>query len=250
MKTTRTERGWLNLFFDNIDFTNIGNAGGLLKSTADGSLYISLHTAIPALGSGTEIQTSNEAAYTGYLTRPGVSRTGGWDIVTTGDPVTYMKNAAAITFPKNTGSAEQEWFVGIGELATTGGHLWYVVPLGTPLGQGVVDDSDEADVVILPEHTLSADDRVCVFDEPDGDLDTISGSAANGAKVLYAHTIVADRSFKLSEASGGGTPITFSGDARFQVYKMSGLNVATNVTPEIAADGLKIYEGGSVQNLT
>ena len=51
---------FLNLFFINTDWANIGDAAGLQNSAAAGSLYLSLHTSSPGEG-GT--QATNEIAY-------------------------------------------------------------------------------------------------------------------------------------------------------------------------------------------
>ena len=49
--------------FNNTDFANIGDAGGLQNSATAGSLYVSLHTADPGEAGS---QTTNEANYTSY----------------------------------------------------------------------------------------------------------------------------------------------------------------------------------------
>ena len=46
-KSNLLETGILKLVYQNIDLANIGNAGGLLKSTTDGSFFIALFTADP-----------------------------------------------------------------------------------------------------------------------------------------------------------------------------------------------------------
>ena len=52
---------FLKLFFQNVAWANVGNAGGLPASTAAGNLYLSLHTASPGEGGN---QGSNEMTYT------------------------------------------------------------------------------------------------------------------------------------------------------------------------------------------
>lgn len=52
---------FLNLFFANTNWANVGDATGLRGSSTAGSLYLSLHTASPA-ESGT--QATNEISYT------------------------------------------------------------------------------------------------------------------------------------------------------------------------------------------
>lgn len=58
--------------FNNTDFANIGDAGGLQNSATAGSLYISLHTSDPGEAGS---QTTNEANYTSYA-RVAVARSG------------------------------------------------------------------------------------------------------------------------------------------------------------------------------
>ena len=52
---------FLELFFTNLDWANIGDAAGLQNSAAAGNLYLSLHTSSPGEG-GT--QATNEISYT------------------------------------------------------------------------------------------------------------------------------------------------------------------------------------------
>ena len=81
--TNSMETAILQLYFNNTDHANIGDAGGLQNSATAGSFYISLHTADPG---ETGSQTTSEANYTGYA-RVAVARSGaGWTIST----VTYF----------------------------------------------------------------------------------------------------------------------------------------------------------------
>lgn len=106
------------LIFNNTGWANIGDATGLVPSTTAGSFYGSLHTADPGV-SGT--QTTSEAAYTGYGTRPGVARSGaGWTVNATTGVVT---NAAAISWPACTAGTSTVTFVGWGTAATAAGNL-------------------------------------------------------------------------------------------------------------------------------
>lgn len=59
--TNAAATAFLNLFFVNTDWANVGDAAGLQNSAAAGSLYLSLHTASPA---ETGNQTTNEISYT------------------------------------------------------------------------------------------------------------------------------------------------------------------------------------------
>lgn len=84
-------------FLENADILTIGNAGGLLQSTVDGSVYVALHTADPSAGT----QATSEATYTSYA-RVAVARTAGaW---TTAAGAT--ENTATITFPAATGGSD------------------------------------------------------------------------------------------------------------------------------------------------
>ena len=116
--TDLAETDFLDLFLTNVAWPNVGDAGGLQPSSAAGSLFISLHTGDALTDADTQ-QTSNEAGYTGYGTRPGVARSvAGWTVTgNNGD------NDAAITFPSSTSGPETETDVGIGFAATGNGVL-------------------------------------------------------------------------------------------------------------------------------
>jgi hypothetical protein len=86
------ETAILNHIFCNAAITNIGDAGGLLASATEGSLYIALFV------DGTEPSDSvqgTETTYTGY-TRVAVARSAGGWTVSSG----ACSNTAAITFPQ------------------------------------------------------------------------------------------------------------------------------------------------------
>lgn len=119
------ENSILLLIFDNTDFANIGDAGGLRNSVSAGSLYISLHTADPTDAGD---QESSECAYTSYA-RVAVARSGaGWTV--SGNQVS---NAAAINFPAATGGSETATHFGIGTASSGAGVLLFVAELTSPL---------------------------------------------------------------------------------------------------------------------
>lgn len=91
------ENDLLKLIFNNTTAALIGDATGIVGSTAPGFLYVSLHTADPAEAGA---QTTSEISYTGY-SRIGVTRTtGGWTVTAnTVNPV------ATIGFPQSGGGA-------------------------------------------------------------------------------------------------------------------------------------------------
>lgn len=110
--TNQFENELALLIFNNDAITLIGDAGGILGSSADGTLYLSLHTASPGETGG---QTTNECAYTSYA-RVGLARTtGGWTV--TNDVATPQ---ADVAFPACTGGTETATHVGIGT-ASSGG---------------------------------------------------------------------------------------------------------------------------------
>lgn len=113
--TNAAEQAFLDLLFINTNWANIGDATGLRGSTANGSFYVSLHTADPG-ESGS--QTTNETSYTSYarvaVTRDGTgfSRAG-----------STISNVGSITFPQCTGSTATITHFGIGTDLSGGGNL-------------------------------------------------------------------------------------------------------------------------------
>lgn len=116
MSATNTfEDELLEHILNNADIALIGDATGLRGSSADGDLYISLHTADPGESGD---QTTSEVAYTGY-SRVAITRDGtGWT-VTSGEAT----NDAAINFPKCTGSSATATHFGIGTASSSTGKL-------------------------------------------------------------------------------------------------------------------------------
>ena len=111
------ETAILNLILNNAAWTNIGDAGGLLPSAVDGSLYLSLHTADPGEAGD---QTTNETTYTGYA-RVAVTRDGtGWTV--SGDAATL---AAIAAFPACTGLTATITHFGVGTAASGAGNLLF-----------------------------------------------------------------------------------------------------------------------------
>lgn len=115
-KSDSLEAGFLNLLFKNVDYTLVGDAGGLRGSAVAGSLYFSLHTADPT-DAGT--QTSSEAAYTSYA-RVAVTRGAGFTLATN-----TIAPAADVTFPAGTGGAGTATHWGVGTDISGVGKLLY-----------------------------------------------------------------------------------------------------------------------------
>ena len=113
--TNSAEAALLDLLFLNVDWANIGDAGGLQNSAAAGSFYISLHTADPGEAGS---QTTNEVAYTSYA-RVAVARTaGGWT-----RSVSTVSNTALVQFPQATGGTATATHFGIGTDSSGAGNL-------------------------------------------------------------------------------------------------------------------------------
>jgi hypothetical protein len=118
-KTNLAETAFLNLLFDNTNWANVGDATGLVKSTADGSLYVALYTAAPGeAGGGTE-------ATFGAYARQGISRTAGFTV--SGN---NAQNAGIVSFPECTSGSETvtHWAL---LTASSGGDMLYYGALDT-----------------------------------------------------------------------------------------------------------------------
>ena len=138
--TTAAATDLLTLMFINTGWANIGDATGLVPSTADGVFYISLHTSDPGVGGS---QTTNECAYTSYAR---VSRARGaaqWTV--TGDTVVTDTDT---TFPTATGGSETATHVGIGTDASGAGNLLVSAALSASLliENGVIPEFTAGDL--------------------------------------------------------------------------------------------------------
>lgn len=117
-KSSTFDNDLLKLIFNATAIANIADNAASGPLTV---LYVSLHTATPAVGGN---QTTNEAAYTSYA-RVSVARTsGGWTV--TGSSVSPV---AAITFPAATGGSETETFFAVGTASTGTGKILYFGPI-------------------------------------------------------------------------------------------------------------------------
>lgn len=113
--TNAAEAALLDLLFLNVDWANIGDAGGLQNSATAGSFYISLHTSDPG---ETGDQTTNETAYTSYA-RVAVARSGGgWT-----RSVSTVSNTALVQFPQCSGGSSTVTHFGIGTDSSGAGNL-------------------------------------------------------------------------------------------------------------------------------
>lgn len=134
--TNSFETSILNHIFTNANIANIGDAAGLLQSSANGNFYVALHTADP-----TETgDQANECAYTSYA-RVAVPRTSAeWTV--SGNSVT---NANVITFPQATGGSETATHFSLLTANAAGDMLFY----------GVLDSSVSISSGITPSFAAS-----------------------------------------------------------------------------------------------
>lgn len=129
--TDAFETALLQLYFNNTDHANIGDAAGLQNSAVAGNFFISLHTADPG---ETGNQTTNETSYGSYA-RQSVARSGaGWTV--SGN---NASNAAAITFPVGSSGAQTVTHFGVGSDVSGAGNLFFKGALASsrPVGTGI-----------------------------------------------------------------------------------------------------------------
>lgn len=111
------ETNILKLVYQNVDYANVGDAGGLRGSATAGSLYISLHTGDPGEAGD---QTTNECAYTSYG-RVAVARSvAGFTV--SGDTVS---NAGVLSWPQCTGGTETATHFSVGTASSGAGILMF-----------------------------------------------------------------------------------------------------------------------------
>jgi hypothetical protein len=115
----------LDLVLNNQGMALVGDATGLLPSSADGDLFVALHTGDPGEGGA---QNTSEVSYTTYA-RVAVTRDGtGWTVASGA-----ASNAAAITFPIcSSGSATATHF-SVGTGSSGAGKILYKAALTAPL---------------------------------------------------------------------------------------------------------------------
>ena len=77
--TNLAETDFLDLFFTNADFPNVGDAAGLQASIGEGDLHTSLHTG-DALTDASTLQTDSEASYTGYARVASARNVSDWTV--------------------------------------------------------------------------------------------------------------------------------------------------------------------------
>ena len=112
-KGNNLENDVLNIIFN----ATLDSALGVLSTTGNANLYVSLHTADPGEAGA---QNTSECAFGSYA-RVAVARSGsGWTV--SGNSA---QNAAIINFPECTSGSETVTHVGIGTASSGTGRLYY-----------------------------------------------------------------------------------------------------------------------------
>ncbi len=134
--TTLMQDDILDLLFTNVDLPNIGNTAGLLKSSADGTWNVELHTG-NTISAASTVQTQAVAAYTGYVSQTVARTTGGWT-VSSGSAL----NDAAISFPISTSGPETETDVSLGgeDAGTDVMHIFGTLAADLVVNNGVTPE--------------------------------------------------------------------------------------------------------------
>jgi hypothetical protein len=113
-KSSTFNNDLLKMIFNAAAIANIADNAASSPLT---NLYLSLHTATPAVGGS---QTTNEAAYTSYARVPVARTSGGFTV--SGSSVTL---AALTSFPAATAGSETETFFAVGTTSSGTGKVLY-----------------------------------------------------------------------------------------------------------------------------
>jgi len=112
-----SETNLLLLLFNNVDWANVGDAGGLQNSATAGSFYVALHSSDPADAGD---QTTNEIGYTGYA-RVAVARSGAGFTVSGAQ----VSNAATVQFGECTAGSASASHFSVGLAPSGAGDILY-----------------------------------------------------------------------------------------------------------------------------
>lgn len=130
--TDLAETDWLDLFFTNVDFPNVGDAAGLQNSAAPGVFTLSLNAA-DALTDASTVYTDNEVAYTGYSNPTSIRGISDWTVTTD-----TVSNDLLIQFGEMTaGGPDTVTDVGIGFATGTVLQIWGQVTVDLVINNGV-----------------------------------------------------------------------------------------------------------------
>jgi hypothetical protein len=179
--------------------------------------------------------TVTEAAYTGYGTRPSISFGAIANTTPTGGR--QIANDTAVTFPQNTGTAEDQIAFGVYTAATAGtlkaiGFLDADAPIWC-----VVTDTTNDYFETAGDHGLALDQRVLLLAAPGAPIPT--GVTENTA--YYVGTKgVAPSYVTLSTTASNGNPVAVTAEGGCFLMPYTAVTVAQNATPEFAIGALVI----------
>jgi hypothetical protein len=178
--------------------------------------------------------TVTEAVYTGYGTRPSIS----FGAIANTSPVggRQIANDAAVTFPQNTGSSEEQLGFGVWT-ASTAGTLKAIgfLDADPPILAAVTDTTGDV-FETTGAHGLALDQRVFLLALPGAPIPT--GVAENTA--YYVGTAPDTESVTLSTTASNGNPVAITAVGGCWLMPYTAVTVAQNATPEFATGALVI----------
>jgi len=219
--TTTFVQKLLNLYFNNTNAANIGDATGLRGSTTAGSHYFSLHSADPGI---TGDQTTNEISYTGYA-RVAVARGSAFTV-----SGRQAVNASAINFPACTGGSASPLFWGVGSASSGVGNLDMSGPLGTNLGP--FTGATSGNITIGNLSGLAVNDQIAFFATPG----SVLPAGVTEGTVYFVKTLSGDVITISATQGGSAITITTAGDGI--AFRVAGLAISNGITPSFAASAL------------
>lgn len=218
------------LLFQNTDWAGVGDAGGLIKSTVAGNLYVALHTQDPGAAG---VQTTNEVGYGSYARQPVVRSALGWTV--SGSSPTQVANAALISFPTCTGAPTTARFFSIGTTLAAAGEIIVSAPLiqtyYTAYGENTTNTLHLASGI----GSFLVNDPVQLILAPGNPLPT--GLAVN--TTYYVEGLPGSDEMRLS-ATPGGAAIDITVDGFCLIGKITELSITAvpAVTPQFAIAAL------------
>lgn len=228
-KSNAWENAEMLLDFNNTAIANVGNAGGLLGSSVAGSWYVGAHTADPGEAGD---QTTSEASYTGY-SRTAIARSGAGFTVAGNQ----ASNAAIVSLGACTGGSNTltHWSLGV---ASSGASL--MRSFGPIIAASAIwlpfTAIAAGDLITVPGHTFSVDDRICFAAAYSGTL-----AAGITAGTVYWVKTVSGNDITIS-ATQGGAAIDITAAGSGTCIKCQPIAVSASITPQFAIGALVIAE--------
>ena len=235
-KANSFEDGLMLLLFNNTNFANVGDVGGLRGCAAAGtSLYVSLHSADPG---ETGVQSTLELTYAGTTpyARVGVLRASGasgWTCT-----ANAASNTSTVTFPQNTAGSVTATHVGVGTASSGAGILLYSSEL---LGaMNAVSDINIGTDTITTSAAHSLSDGMAVRVRL-GTGGTIPAGLSTGTQYFVVSSAASTLKLALT-AGGSAVDITSIGYGPIFVARDFYATIGTNATPSFAAGQLAFSE--------